>query len=174
MGSNEQNVMSSTREFIPATIILLCLAAQLALTFTRWRNFYDIDGLYYTGFVIWGFSAILGVLPVIEFRRKGKVAKGSSYMKTTFLVKSGIFSIVRHPQFLAGIFVSFALVLMSQFWAVILLLLPVIFFTYLDSRKANEKLIRKFGDQYMEYMEEVPGLNPMTGIVKLIIRNTKQ
>jgi protein-S-isoprenylcysteine O-methyltransferase Ste14 len=160
-------------DYIPVVIIMLCLTVQLILTFTKWGNYYDFHGLYYTGFAVWGLSAIFGILPIIEFRRKGKVEEGASYMKTTFLVTSGTYSIIRHPQFLAGILISLALVFMSQFWAVILLLIPVVFFTYLDSRRADSDLLKKFGDQYMEYMGKVPGLNPIAGIIKLISRRSK-
>ena len=40
----------------------------------------------------------MGLLPIITFRRKGGVAKGESYIKTTVLVDTGIYAIVRHPQ----------------------------------------------------------------------------
>jgi protein-S-isoprenylcysteine O-methyltransferase Ste14 len=173
MVSTNQTSMNF-KDLIPSTIVWLCIIAQIVLTFTKWNNYYGVDGLYYTGFAVWGLSAIFGILPIIEFRRKGKVAEGASYMKTTFLVTSGIYSIVRHPQYLAGIFISLALVCMSQFWGAILLLVPVIFLTYIDSRKANANLIRKFGDQYMEYMSKVPGLNPIVGIIKLILRSIKK
>ena len=172
MGSTEQTRMDF-KDLIPSTIAWICIIIQLVLTFTNWLNYYDVDGLYYTGFAVWGLSAIFGILPIIEFRRKGKVAEGSSYMKTTFLVTSGIYSIVRHPQYVAGIFISLALVCMSQFWAVILLFVSVVFLTYLDSRKANENLIKKFGDQYMEYMGRVPGLDPISGVARLILRKIK-
>ena len=160
-------------DFIPITIVLCCIIIQLVLTFTKWTNIFGIDGLYYTGSAVWGLSALFGILPIIEFRRKGKVAEGSSYMKTTFLVTSGIYSIIRHPQFFAGILISLSLALMSQFWAVIILLPPVVFLIFIDSRKADTNLIKKFGDQYMEYMGKVPALDPISGIIRLIIRKTK-
>ena len=41
---------------------------------------------------------VFAVLPILTLRRQGGVAKGQSYMKTTTLVDTGIYAIVRHPQ----------------------------------------------------------------------------
>ena len=88
-------------------------------------------------------------------------------MHTAILVDSGIYSIVRHPQFLAGIFISLALVLMSQHWLNTVLIVPVVVGTYIDSLRADERLIEKFGDDYKSYMKRVSGLNPLVGIIGL-------
>jgi protein-S-isoprenylcysteine O-methyltransferase Ste14 len=66
--------------------------------------------------VIWVLSAVFGVLPIYTFRKKGGVVKGQSYMKTTELVDTGVYSIVRHPQYLAGLLLIIALMLVTQHW----------------------------------------------------------
>ena len=71
----------------------------------------------------WGFiflSAIFGWLPIFTFRSLGKI-KGKSYTETTVLVDKGIYSIVRHPQYLAGILINIGLSLITSQWLVILL-----------------------------------------------------
>ena len=112
-------------------------------------------------------SAFFGWLPIYAFKRKGAVPEGKSYMRTTVLVDSGIYSIVRHPQFLAGVLISLALVLMSQYWVNAVLFLPVLVGTILDARRADVRLVEKFGEDYLRYMEEVPGLNLLVGIIRL-------
>jgi protein-S-isoprenylcysteine O-methyltransferase Ste14 len=112
-------------------------------------------------------SAIFGGMPIYTFRKKGGVSNGDSYMHTTILVDSGIYSIVRHPQFFAGILISLSLILISQHWLNIVLFVPVILGTYIDSLRADKRLIEKFGNDYKSYMNRVSGLNPLVGIIWL-------
>ena len=88
-------------------------------------------------------------------------------MHTTILVDSGIYAVVRHPQYFAGILISLALVLMSQHWLTAFLMVPVVVGTYIDSLRADERLIEKFGNDYKRYMKRVAGLNPLVGIIGL-------
>jgi len=111
-------------------------------------------------------SGIFGWLPIYAFKRKGGVPEGEGYMKTTVLVDSGIYSIVRHPQFLAGILISLALALISQYWVNVFLVLPVVVGTILDARRADRDLVGKFGEEYRRYMMDVPGLNLIVGIIQ--------
>ena len=167
-------VYMGVADFLPVTISWVTIVLQIILTFVLWDNYYDIYGLVIVGYVFWFFSVVCGILPIITFRRKGGVSKESSYIKTTTLVKTGIYSIVRHPQFLAGILWSIALAFISQFWLIDVLVLPVIVCTYIDSRRANDRLIQKFGQDYKVYMDEVPGLNAFWGIIKLLLRKIKK
>ncbi|NHK32744.1 MAG: isoprenylcysteine carboxylmethyltransferase family protein [Asgard group archaeon] len=161
-------------EFLPMIISWISIVCQIVLTFVKWNNYYDLDYLGYIGYGFWALGAIFGILPIIIFRLKGGVKKKDSYIKTTAIVTSGLYSIVRHPQYLAGIYISIALAFMSQFWVIILLVLPVIVCTYIDTLTADKKLIEKFGEEYSQYKKQVPALTPMFGLVKLIIRKAKQ
>ena len=156
--------------FLPVTITWVSILSQIILTFVLWTNYYDYQFLVIIGYVFWGLSVIFGVIPIFTFRRKGGVTKGSSYIKTTELVNTGLYTIVRHPQYLAGILWSIALVFISQHWVVDVLVLPVIIFTYIDTFNANRNLIQKFGDEYRDYMKKVPSLNFLWGIIKLFLR----
>ncbi len=158
------------KDYICSTILGVSIITQIVLTYTLWEDYYDILGLVITGYIFWGFSIIFGVLPVITFRMKGDVPERSSYIQTTKLVDKGIYAIVRHPQYLAGILWSIALVFISQHWVVDILCVPVIAATYFDSLKANKRLIEKFGEEYVEYMKRVPSLNALWGILKLLYR----
>ncbi len=144
------------------------------LTFVKWDNYYGQDFLVYIGYGFWVFGAIFGVLPIIHFRLKGGVKKGESYIKTKTLVTTGLYAIVRHPQYLAGIIISIALAFMSQHWVVIILVIPPIICTYFDTLKAEEKLVGKFGEEYIIYKKQVPRLYPLLGIIKLIVRKARK
>ena len=162
------------RDYILSTITWVSILTQIILTFVLWTNFYDIYALVIVGYVFWGFTIIFGIVPIFYFRKKGGVPKKSSYVKTTQLVDTGLYSIVRHPQYLAGILWSIALVFISQHWVVDVLLIPVVVTVYLDSLKANKNLIEKFGVEYENYMKKVPGLNVLWGIVKLVFREIRK
>jgi protein-S-isoprenylcysteine O-methyltransferase Ste14 len=113
---------------------------------------------------------VFGILPMIQFRLQGGVEKGDSYIKTTKLVTSGLYAVVRHPQYLASVIISIALAFMSQHWLVAILVLPPIIFTYIDTSQEDKVLIEKFGEEYERYKRQVPKMEPISGIIRLIIR----
>ena len=90
-------------------------------------------------------------------------------MDTTVLVDSGTYGIVRHPMALGSIMMMFASILISQHWlsAIVGILYAVWGYTgYLP--KEEKGLIIRFGDDYRRYMERVPGLNPIVGLIRLL------
>jgi protein-S-isoprenylcysteine O-methyltransferase Ste14 len=123
--------------------------------------------LAYFGVWLYFFSGIVfDALPVFEFRRKGGVRKGQSYVHTTKLVDSSIYSIVRHPQYVTFMMWTLAGMLLFQHWVVILVGIPIIPLTYLDLVKADRDGIDKFGEDYKAYMKKVPRVNFLLGIIR--------
>ena len=100
------------------------------------------------------------------FRKKGGVKKGKSYIHTTILVDTGIYSIVRHPQYFAGILLNLALILLTQHWLSVIAGIIAIIIMYFDTLKADSRLIEKFGEDYKKYMDRVPRFNFILGIIK--------
>jgi protein-S-isoprenylcysteine O-methyltransferase Ste14 len=132
--------------------------------------FYDPEGNVTTMNLGWGVlmvSAFFGWLPIITFRRRGQV-EGRGYIHTTVLVDSGIYAIVRHPQYLAGALMGLALTLITPHWLVAVLGLATIIICYLGTFDEEEECIRKFGDAYKQYMQRVPRFNFIAGIVRVI------
>ena len=114
------------------------------------------------------------MLPTFEFRKKGGVKKDKSYIHTTKLVDTGIYSIVRHPQYITFIMFAIAGMLLFQHWIIILLGIPIIPLIYIDLIKADKDAIKKFGNEYKHYMRKVPRANFLLGIIRYIQRrNTK-
>ena len=112
-------------------------------------------------------AAIVLIIPVIQFKRVGGVAKGDIFANTTTVVDTGLYAIVRHPQFTAGWVLSVVFALYSQHLAVIVLGLVVIAAFLVDFRRADVRNIEKFGEVYVEYMRRVPGWNPIAGLWRL-------
>ena len=120
----------------------------------------------------WGIlflSALFGWLPIFTFRSKGKV-DGKSYIDTTVLVDSGIYAIVRHPQYVAGILINIALSLITTHWLVILLGCVSLIIYYYDTFNEEEKNLDKFGDDYLDYQKRVPRMNFLLGIYRVILK----
>jgi len=117
-------------------------------------------------------SAVFGWLPIFTFRQKGKV-KGHGYIHTTVLVDTGIYGIVRHPQYLAGILLNFALPMITQHWLVALLGAAALPVYCLDSIEEEKRDLEKFEEAYRRYMSEVPRFNFIAGIVRRILKERK-
>jgi len=160
------------RDWILSCVYGSILIFQLVFTYLNY-NHLGLENVSNTGWLVMMVSAIFGWMPIFTFRRKGGVSKGESYMHTTVLVDSGIYAVIRHPQFFAGVLVSLASVLLSQHWLNAVLFVPVVVGTYVDSLRADERLIEKFGDDYRSYMERVPGLNPLVGIIRKFHSHTR-
>ncbi len=80
--------------------------------------------------------------------------------RTETIVTTGVYSVVRHPQYLGGLLahagISF---LLSAGYSLLLTPLMVVL-VYLISRKEEEELIREFGKEYEDYKKKVPMLIP--------------
>jgi len=154
-------------DFIPVTLSSLLFISQIIVGVSLLSDITQIELLAYVGVALYVLSGIVfGMLPVMEFRKKGRVRKGKSYIHTTHLVDTGIYSIVRHPQYVTFILWAFAGMLLFQHWIIILLSIPIIPLTYIDLIKADKDSIEKFGDDYKAYMKRVPRANFLPGIIR--------
>ena len=132
---------------------------------------YKLPGLptlQWLGWGIWVISVVFGIAPIFILRSQGGVAKGQSYVKTTQLVDSSLYAIVRHPQYLAGMLFSIAMMLLAQHWVVILIGIVSTTLFYIDTQDADQEGIEKFGEAYREYMQRVPRTNFLLGILRII------
>ena len=124
--------------------------------------------LQWLGWGIWIISVIFGIAPIFILRNRGGVAKGQSHVKTTELVDTSLYAIVRHPQYLAGMLFSIAMMLLAQHWVVILIGIVSMTLFYIDTRDADQEGIEKFGAAYRDYMQRVPRVNFLLGILRIL------
>ena len=118
-------------------LTILCIACfpLNPLTLTGLVN----PGFYFPSFVlgwiVWATGMVLVMAPIVMFPRRGGVPKSKSFVHTTQLVDSGIYSIVRHPQYLGGILAIFvATPLLYPHWIFVVLGVPGIVILYLSTR----------------------------------------
>jgi protein-S-isoprenylcysteine O-methyltransferase Ste14 len=125
----------------------------------------------YTGYVLWAAAVAFAIVPIFSLRRRGGVREGQSYMKTTTLVTTGVYSLVRHPQGgLAWLLMNLAAILVGQTWPTTVLGLVSMPLVYLDTLKTDQYCIEKFGQEYERYMETVPRVNVLLGTMRLLRR----
>lgn len=155
----------SWKEWIISGVYSVCIISQMVLAFLYYNSM-GLDNAANVGWLVMAVSGIFGWLPIYTLKKKGSVPEGKSYIHTTALVDTGIYSIIRHPQYFAGILISLATVLISQHWLNAVLLLPVGVGTVLDSKRADRALIEKFGEDYRDYMQRVSGMNPVISVIR--------
>ena len=151
-------------------LTILCIACfpvnPLVLTGVLEPGFYL--PLFILGGIFWAIGMVLVMAPFIFFPRRGGVPKGKSFVHTTRVVDTGIYAVVRHPQYLGGILSIFvATPLLYPHWLFAVLGIPGATILYLSTREEEKKLIQRFGDAYLSYMERVPRMNLISGILRL-------
>ena len=147
--------------------ILFVGQVVLCFLFYNWAN---LDVLLYMGWATLAASQVLGMMSRAAFQTKGRAAEGASWLQTTVVVDSGIYSIVRHPMYLSGICLILALILISQHWLSPIFGIPTIVFFYLSMPQEEQSNIQKFGNDYVAYMKRVPRMNLILGIIRLLRR----
>ena len=61
-----------------------------------------------------------------------------------------------------------AVILFSQHWLIVIMGILGVVCMYQISRQEDQRLIEKFGDPYIRYMESVPAMNVLAGIIRLL------
>jgi NAD-dependent dihydropyrimidine dehydrogenase PreA subunit len=125
---------------------------------------------FYIGWIVFATSLPFFFSPVLYFKRRGKPEEGKGIMDTTVIVESGTYGIVRHPQYLGAILTICASILISQHWLFALIGVFIVWVTLKWIREAEAHLIAKFGDDYRRYMQRVPRMNLLLGIIRLLRR----
>jgi protein-S-isoprenylcysteine O-methyltransferase Ste14 len=160
-----KKMLYNLHPYLLSSIASVLTIAQIVLAFFL-RN-HGLEELQSAGWICLWIAGIFGTLPIITFRRKGGVPKGESYIKTTVLVDTGIYAIVRHPQNgTAWLLINLGVILIARHWTSMVLGLISMGLVYADTFKADQYCIKKFGVEYERYLERVPRVNFVTGIIR--------
>ena len=157
------------KDMIPSMIYGPLMIAQFILVVFSY-NYYRSNLLVWLGWMFFALFMIIGALPRIEFKKHGGAPKGKNFMHTTKLVDTGIYSIIRHPYWSCWILLSISLTLMSQHLIMAVLCIPICILVYLETFNLDKGLIRKFGEEYIEYKKRVPRMNIILGIIQNLLK----
>jgi NAD-dependent dihydropyrimidine dehydrogenase PreA subunit len=130
----------------------------------------DLKILFYIGWMVLVVGLLLFFPSFLYFKKRGEPARGRGLMCTTVLVDSGTYAIVRHPQFLGVALLTCASILISQHWLTVIIGVPIIVLMSMWVQMAEKELISKFGVNYKRYMQRVPKMNLLLGIIRLLRR----
>lgn len=166
-----KDALDSLHPHLLAWIWSALLILQVVLAFFVFTD-PKSQALKVAGWVVWIVATIFAILPIFALRRRGRVPQGKSYMATTTLVDTGLYAIVRHPQGgTAGILFNLALALIGQHWLLVALAAAGMCLLYLDTFKADKACIDKFGQEYVRYMQRVPSVNFVAGLLRLLVHS---
>ena len=107
--------------------------------------------------------AVLFLLPGAWFGIKGVIEVGLETAEThraERVVSTGIYSRVRHPQYLGSILSHVGVTFLFSAYYSLLVTPIVILIHYIFCWKEEHELIKEFGDAYLEYQTKVPMLLP--------------
>jgi len=79
---------------------------------------------------------------------------------TEKIVSSGVYSLVRHPQYLGGLLAHVGISFLLSAWFSLLATVLMMLLVYLISRKEETELMKEFGAVYEEYRRNVPMFFP--------------
>ena len=91
---------------------------------------------------------------------KETTLKAAEMHRTEKIVTRGVYSIVRHPQYLGGLLAHVGISFLLSAWYSLLSTPLMVVLIFLISKKEEEELIREFGKEYEDYKEKVPMLTP--------------
>ncbi|MFC1870077.1 methyltransferase family protein [Chloroflexota bacterium] len=132
-------------------LTILCIACfpinPLVLTGMLKPDFYL--PLFIIGLVFWMVGMVLVMAPIVMFPWRGGVPKGKSFVHTSRLVDTGIYAVVRHPQYLGGILSIFvATLLLYPHWLFVILGIPGTVILYWSTMEEEKRLTERFGGEY--------------------------
>ena len=103
-----------------------------------------------------GSGVVLIVLSIVALSR----SRGEG------LIERGIYGIVCHPMYLGAIVLFLSWIFFCPHWSIILISAVNITIVYAFILQGERQNINKFGDVYEHYMESVPGINIVMGVVR--------
>jgi len=104
-----------------------------------------------------------------RYGRKGELKR----METNVLVKEGAYKHMRHPMHLGLMLfpLTFALLAGSPSFILIIVPIEIILMLFLIKTVEEKEAISKFGDEYIDYMNQVPGFCFKLKCLKELIKN---
>jgi len=88
-------------------------------------------------------------------------------------VSNGIYAFVRHPEFLGHMLIISSLALLTQHLFSFIVGGVLIFLLYLAMVEEEKENLEKFGDSYREYMQGVPRVNLILGVLRICVKRRR-
>lgn len=153
--------ISGTLEFIilmglwfsPQPMFIIPILSNLGITIV----IYSVSLLnLIVGLPLIGIGAWFGIAGV----RATGLELAETHSCPTKILVTGVYSIVRHPQYVGWILAHIGISMLLSVWYSMLFTPVLLIVIYFISRKEEAELLKEFGQEYVEYQKEVPMLIP--------------
>jgi protein-S-isoprenylcysteine O-methyltransferase Ste14 len=94
---------------------------------------------------------------------KETTLKAAETHRTEKIVTKGVYSIIRHPQYLGGLLAHVGISFLFSAWYSLLFTPLMVVLIYLISKKEEEELIGEFGKEYEDYKKKAGMFLPKYG-----------
>jgi len=112
--------------------------------------------LRYGGWLLLGCGMGLVVLSIVALARNRGVG----------LIYWGIYGIVRHPMYLGAMICYLSFFFFHPHWLILLMSAANIAIVYCFILQGEQQNIARFGEAYRRYMDRVPRINLLVGILR--------
>lgn len=118
--------------------------------------------IFYLGFRPFDMGYFTGITQAVGYLKTKQVSGDIEGMKASGLITTGIYGLVRHPMYLAGILL-FAFEPHFTVKSITMRVLAISYFIW-GGCIEERRFIRDFGDTYKKYRQDVPMFNILKGI----------
>jgi protein-S-isoprenylcysteine O-methyltransferase Ste14 len=133
--------------------LFFCLASILDVP--------DVSPLIkYVAWILFGCGLVLIVLSIATLVRNWGAG----------LIEWGIYGIVRHPMYLGATVLFLSWIFFVPHWIIVLISSVNIAIVYWFILQGERQNITRFGDTYRRYMETVPRINLLAGLIRRLQR----
>lgn len=160
--------------YAPVLLALVQVSVTMAMIWGGWAAlFYVIWApLRYSGATVWlvqgqilGLYHIQWIAPILIFIGSALLVMGlaqivESKLRKTGFVTGGLYSLVRHPQYLGVNILTFGFVLYGLRPIDFIAWATLVFLHILLAGREEGRLQEKFGNKYLEYKKRVPFIIP--------------
>jgi protein-S-isoprenylcysteine O-methyltransferase Ste14 len=149
-----------------ASVLTVCLFAV--------SIFVDIDEpAWVTGFGL-GCLALaipLAGLPFFHLAKYGKSKQVDAFFDTTQVADRGVYSLVRHPQYLGYMFLVVGFALLDPHPVALGLAVAAVIFFHIQCLTEERFCSQHLGEEYVVYARRVPRINFLVGLLRIVRRH---
>ena len=136
----------------------------------------DIDEpLWLTGIGLACFvlAVTFSVPPFFLLKKHGRIEGGGPYYSTTTLVDKGVYSVVRHPQYVGYALFVLGFACLDPHWLAVGLAILGSALFYLQAILEEGFCAAHLGSEYHEYGKRVPRFNFVQGVFRIVNRRRR-
>jgi len=119
------------------------------------------------GLTFLALAVMFALPPFFHLKRFGKPDKGDAYFSTTRVVDIGVYSVVRHPQYIGYSLLLLGFACLDPHWSLIVFAAGALFFFYLQAIFEERYCSMHLGSDYDDYKNRTPRFNFVLGLFRL-------